>query len=336
MSAECPGRSPAPTARWARIALWGGREIVALVLASLVAGLATTLYAAYHFHRLAPYGVLANLLAMPIVSIWIMPAGLLGLVAMPFGFDGFLWRLMGAGVEWMIAVSQWVASLPGAVGRIAAFGVGPLLLGTAGLIVICLLKTPLRWCGAAVMALAVLLAARTPLPDVLVAGDGQSFAVRGSDRALSILKLGSDGFAAREWLAADGDARTASDATLRDGLTCDEVGCIGRTADGTLVSVALSAEAFDEDCRRAALVFSPREAPPACAAAVIDRKSWRGAGAHSVRRVGNGFEIRASRPAGTDWPWARGAPADTTTAQTLPRPAQRDATPSSGDLEPGD
>jgi hypothetical protein len=69
---------------------------------------------------------------------------------------------------------------------------------------------------------------------------------------------------------------------------------------------------------------------------VIDRKSWRGAGAHAIRRVGNGLEIQVARPAGTHRPWARGAPADATTAQTLPRPAQRDATPRSGDLEPGD
>ena len=65
------------------------------MLASLVAGLATTPYAAFHFHRLAPYGVIANLLAMPVVSAWVMPAGLLGLLAMPFGFDGVFWRLMG-------------------------------------------------------------------------------------------------------------------------------------------------------------------------------------------------------------------------------------------------
>ena len=53
-----------------------------------VAGLATTPYAAFHFHRVTPYGVLANLAAMPVVSVLVMPAGLLGLVAMPFGFDG--------------------------------------------------------------------------------------------------------------------------------------------------------------------------------------------------------------------------------------------------------
>src|SRR5262249_32378679 len=123
----------------ARVALWGGREIVALLLASLVAGAATTLYAAYHFHRLAPYGVLANLLAMPIVSVLVMPAGIVGLLAMPFGLDGPVWRLMGAGIDWMIAVALWVASLPGAVGRIAAFGTGPLLLATLGLLLVCLL-----------------------------------------------------------------------------------------------------------------------------------------------------------------------------------------------------
>src|SRR6201986_5025312 len=70
---------------------WGLREIPALVLASLVAVLATTPFAAFHFHRLAPYGVLANLLAMPIVSVWVMPAGILGVVAIPFGFDGIFW-----------------------------------------------------------------------------------------------------------------------------------------------------------------------------------------------------------------------------------------------------
>ena len=40
----------------ARAALWGGREITMLALASLVAGFATMPYAAFHFHRVTPYG----------------------------------------------------------------------------------------------------------------------------------------------------------------------------------------------------------------------------------------------------------------------------------------
>jgi ComEC/Rec2-related protein len=147
-------RAGADSSLGARAALWGVREVASVILASLLAGLATTPYAAYHFHRLAPYGVLANLLAMPIVSVWVMPMGILGVVAIPFGFDAEFWRQMGHGIDWMDAVALWVASLPGAFGRVTAFGTGPLLLGTAGLLVIGLLKTPLRWTGVAIMLVA--------------------------------------------------------------------------------------------------------------------------------------------------------------------------------------
>ncbi len=96
--------SAADTPRSVRVALWGGRALVGLVVVSLLAGLATTLFAAYHFHRLAPYGVLANLLAMPVVSGWTMPMAILGVVLMPFGLDGFAWYLMGWGIDWMVAI----------------------------------------------------------------------------------------------------------------------------------------------------------------------------------------------------------------------------------------
>src|SRR3954453_16601499 len=191
----------------ARVGLWGGREIMTLVLASFVAGLATTPYAAFHFHRVTPYGVLANLLAMPVVSVLVMPAGLLGLLAMPFGFDGVFWWLMGLGIDWMIAVTRWVADLPGAIGRMAAFGIGPLIVSSAGIILLCLLRTPLRWSGAGVLALAIVWAVSVPRPDVLIAGDGRAVAVRASDGKLHLMRTGKDAFLLKEWLAADAHAR---------------------------------------------------------------------------------------------------------------------------------
>src|SRR5947208_6123971 len=183
----------------ARVALWGGREFVMLLLASLIAGLATTPYAAFHFHRIAPYGVLANLAAMPVVSALVMPAGLLGLAAMPFGFDGFFWWLMGIGVDWMITVSQWVANLPGAVGGMAAFSIAPLILASVGIIVVGLLRTPVRWSGAAALALAVVWAVGAPRPDILISGDGRNVAVRGGDGRLYLMRSGKDAFLTREW-----------------------------------------------------------------------------------------------------------------------------------------
>jgi competence protein ComEC len=330
----------AHTSLGARIALWGGREIVALILASTVAGLATTIYAAYHFHRLAPYGVLANLLAMPIVSAWVMPAGLLGLVALPFGFDGPLWRLMGFGIEWMISVALWVASLPGAVGRIHAFGIGPLLLGTGGLIVICLLRSPLRWCGAALVALAIWGSLRTPPPDVLVAAGAETVAVRTAEGRLTVLKLGSDTFAVRQWLAADADPRTPGDPGLSRGFRCDDTGCLARLADGKLVAAVLAPDAFEEDCRRAALVITRRHAPPGCTATVIDRTVWRHTGALALHRTANGFAITAARSQSGDRPWTRSQSADgavtTAASQATTAPTRRDATPRQEDLRPED
>ncbi|MFY9698081.1 MAG: ComEC/Rec2 family competence protein [Rhodoplanes sp.] len=326
------------TSLGARLALWGGRELIALVFASLVAGLATTLFAAYHFHRLAPYGVLANLLAMPVVSGFVMPAGLLALIAMPFGFDAPVWRLMGYGIDWMTAVALWVASLPGAVGRIPAFGIAPMLIGTLGLIVICLLRTPLRWSGVALLALAAAFAAAAPRPDVLISGDGEAVAVRRADGRFAVLKSASQSFAPRDWLGADGDARGEKDPDLASGFICDPVGCIARLADGTIVAVALTAEAFADDCVRAALVVARRDPPADCAATVVDRERLRTSGALALRRLGQGWEITPTRPPGYDRPWAKAATETRTQTPAThgPRPTPRDATPAVEDLEPGD
>jgi competence protein ComEC len=330
----------ADTPLGARIALWGVAWIVGSLIVSLLAGTATQPYAAYHFHRLGPYGALTNLLAMPVVSAWVMPAGILGLVAIPFGLDGYCWQLMGAGLDWMILIALWVTSLPGAVGRVAAFGTGPLLLCTLGLVVLCLLKTPLRVIGVVLLGGAIVLMIRAPEPDVLVAADGSAVAVRGADGRLAMVKSGSDTFALKEWLAADADARAPKDATLGHGIRCDEAGCIARLRDGSLVAIVRSIEAFAEDCRRAAVVVSTRPAPPGCGTFVIDRQVIRRSGALALRRAGEGFEVSATRPSGYDRPWARAvAPGgDGNDAGRSPSagPQPRDATPREEDLEVGD
>jgi competence protein ComEC len=326
----------ADTSLGARVALWGAREAGFLMLASLVAGFATMPYAAYHFHRLAPYGVLANLLAMPVISAVSMPAGLLALVAMPFGFDGPLWRLMGIGIDWMIAVATWVAHLPGAVGHIPAFSMGALLLATAGLIVLCLLRSPLRWAGAGLATAGCIAALMAARPDVLISATGEVVALRANDGRLTVLKSGStDALAVGDWLSADGDARPATDRALAQGFACDPDGCAGRLADGAIVAVARSPGALADDCSRAALVVTPRAPPPGCAAMVIDRKALRETGSVAlVHRDGN-FEVVAARPGGLDRPWARRyAPGEARPALNTAKPPESDATPPpEGDAE---
>lgn len=324
------------TSLGARVALWGGREILGLVLASMVAGLATTFFAAYHFHRLAPYGLLSNLLAMPIISAWVMPMGLLALAAMPFGFDAAFWHLMGGGIDWMIAVAVWVANLPGAVGRIHAFDIGPLLLASSGLVVLCLLRSPLRLGGVLLILAACSLAWRTPLPDVLVSHDARMVAVRGPDGRLSLMTTGSDDFTLREWLAADADARSSRDDTLSAQVRCDDLGCVAPLQGGGVVALAQSAEALADDCVRAAVVVTQRQAPSHCRAQVIDREVWRRYGAAALTRAGDTFNVVFARPQGFDRPWAKAPHLEEMTPASTARAAVRDATPRTEDLEAGD
>jgi competence protein ComEC len=320
----------------ARVALWGGREIAMLALASLVAGLATTPYAAFHFHRVTPYGVVANLAAMPVVSALVMPAGLLGLVAMPFGFDGVFWRIMAFGVEWMIAVAQWVAALPGAIGRIAAFGIGPLIAASVGIILLGLLRTPLRSMGAGAIALAVVWALAVPQPDILISGDAHSVGVRGRDGRLHVMKTAKDAFLLKEWLAADADARLPGDASLGEGVSCDQAGCITQLPDGAFVALVLRPEALRDDCERAAVIVTARQAPRACGALVIDQDRLQKQAATALRRTRGGFVIDAVRPNGVDRPWSPAAGEQTEPQNSYPRPASPrpvDATPAEADLQ---
>jgi len=324
----------------ARVALWGGREITMLLLASLVAGLATTPYAAFHFHRVTPYGVLANLAAMPVVSALVMPAGLLGLVAMPFGFDGLFWAIMGVGIDWMIAVTQWVTALPGAVGRVPAFGIGPLIAASLGIILLGLLRTPLRWSGAAMALLAAVWAARVPQPDILISADGRNVGVRGQDGRRHLMHAAKgtrDAFLLREWLAADADPRTATEASLTAGVSCDDHGCVMEAAGGAFIAQALKAEALADDCERAALIVTTRPAPAGCAASVIDAGRLRRQGAMALRRSREGFVVEAVKPGGIDRPWSPAAAdeggADATVLARPATPRAIDATPSEADLQ---
>jgi competence protein ComEC len=257
----------------------------------------------------------------------------------PFGFDGFFWWLMGIGIDWMIAVTRWVANLPGAVGRMAAFGTGPLIAASLGIVLLGMLRTPLRWSGAIVLVVAIVWAVASPLPDILISADAHNVAVRGKDGRLHVMRGAKDTFLLKEWLAADADARRIDDATLGDGVSCDDAGCVAPLADGRFVASSLRADALSDDCERAALIVTARQVPAACGAAVIDLLRLRRQGALALWRKGDGFNVDAERPFGFDRPWSPAPGAETGRDEVFisqPPRHPEDATPSQQDLQPDD
>jgi competence protein ComEC len=293
-----------------RLSASASKWLLAGALTSLLAGLATTPYAAFHFQRLAPYGLIANVLAMPAISFVIMPMAVLGVVLIPLGYDALAWKAMGWGIDVMLAIARRVAELPGAEGRIPAFSVTALVFATLGLLLLAIPVSRLKWLGVPLFAAAFVLAATTPRPDILIDPGARTVAVRGADGKLSILNAKQARISAETWLAADGDARNSRVVTA-DAFACDDLGCVARK-DGTAIAVASRPEAFTDDCNDAALVISATDIPATCRAVSIDRKLMITTGAVSLRHMNSGeWKIETVRSPHADRPWyGRAQPAD--------------------------
>ena len=143
-----------------------------------------------------------------------------------------------------------------------------------------------RWLGLVPMAAGVAVAMTNPSPDLLVARDSMTVAVRGSDGLLRFVRPARDDYSAGEWLKRDGDKRDADAAvaTPNDGVRCDAYGCIAKARDGTLIAVPARIDALAEDCAEARIVVSAEPARRFCNGPqlVIDRIDIARAGGYAV------------------------------------------------------
>jgi competence protein ComEC len=260
-----------------RGAVW--RYVHGIAMTSLVGSLATAPFALFHFERATHYAVLGNLIAMPVMGLWVMPAAALSVALMPLGWEGFALHLLGQGITVMVALGRLVSGLPGAVSLAPAMPLPALLLISFGGLWLAIWRRAWRWFGLAPMALGAVLTWTQPLPDMLVAGDAATIAIRGADGRLAFVRKPKDKYAARDWLRRDGDGRDIEDAVGLPGLKCDGLGCVVMK-DKILIAASLRPEALEEDCARAAVVVSAAQVT-ACKGpiVVIDQKAagegWR-------------------------------------------------------------
>ena len=234
------------------------RYVHGIAMTSLVGSLATLPYAMFHFERATHYAVLGNLIAMPVMGFWVMPAAALSVALMPLGLDGFALDLLRQGIALMVAMGRWVSDLPGAVSLAPAMPLSPLVLISAGGLWLAIWRKNWRWVGLAPVLAGTGLAWFAPVPDMLVAADAQTVAMRAPDGLLHFVRKPADKYAARDWLRRDGDGREIADAIGVPGLSCDGLGCVLRRP--VQIAVALRPEALEEDCRRATIVISAAQA----------------------------------------------------------------------------
>jgi competence protein ComEC len=175
-------------------------HLVALALTSALAGSASAPYGAYHFGHVQVYFVLANMVAVPLTALWVMPAGLIALLLMPLHLESLALVPMGWGAQAVVWVARATAGLPAAtfpVPHIPAWG---LCLFSLGLAWLGLWRTRRRLLGVVVMVVGLASPLLDRPPDLLVSSDGRLIAVRTGQGVFLQQMQGGSKFTRDAWM----------------------------------------------------------------------------------------------------------------------------------------
>lgn len=302
-----PDRLVAASARVSDLVRRAGRLLVATVAATSV----TAPVMASNFHEISPYVILGNPLTLSIIEFFAIPGALVGAMLYPLGLDRFVWHWVGWGIELVLWAARLIASAPGATLTVPAFGGWALpcfALATCSAVIWRSLLLRLSAIPFAAAGLSAALGG--PHYDLIIAPGGETLAFRTATGSLGIAGR-SNGFAADQWLKADGDGRTVETATAESGATrrCDASACVARLADGRTLSLVAKPEAFEEDCRRADVIVTPLFAPASCAAElIVDSGTLADAGAVAFTLRKGAFLATSARASGEDRPWSPAVP----------------------------
>jgi ComEC/Rec2-related protein len=233
--------------------------VIALAATSIVAGAATGIFGAWHFQRVSPLGLVANLLAMPIFSLIVMPFAVFGMVLMPFGLDGMAFSVMGQGLTWALAITAWLAERT----PLDAIGVIPLvsvILLALALVPLTVATTmPMRLLALPLLAVGIASIGGRQLPDGYVSEDARLVGLRTADGRLAVNRARTNAFTVEDWSRA-----LVTPAVLKPedgsepgnaGFTCTNGLCLARHSGGAILAHADTMPAAERACGVAALII---------------------------------------------------------------------------------
>lgn len=294
-------------ADWPRLA---AAYTLGIALTSIVAGAATGAIAAFHFNRIAIYGLAGNIAAMPVVGIVVMPMALAALLLMPFGLDAPALWAMGWGVSTMLDVANEVASWGGADRLVPAAPLHALLLVTLGGLWMALWRERWRHAGVLPIVIGLALWNSAPKPDIMIDRDASLLAVRAADGRIALTSSRPD-YAARQWLRYEGDSRSPRDAARVEHMNCDASGCVYAGEGRYVVAFPATLDAVAEDCGKAEVVVArvpvPNRLKNECGALLLLDwfHFWRNGATELTFAEDGRIEVKTARQARGNRPWVQ-------------------------------
>ncbi len=277
---------------------------LASVLTTLIAGSFSSIPAAYHFGRLAPYGVLANGLAIPVISLAVMPFAVLSVALMPLGLEAWPLVVLGKGLEGVMAISDGVAGLPGAQRVVPQLPMASAILLAFGAAVLCLARGQVKYVGCLLLISGFVWAPFNAFPDVLVERTADNAAYRNGGGELVFANPRRGRFAGEKWLQANGEEVAFKEAAARPGWNCAERSCRGEV-EGRKIGYFMEGEGAPPSCAGLDIVIAAYPLRGACRSVKtrIDRFDvWR-LGAHAIALHGNAIAVTTARGLRGDRPW---------------------------------
>lgn len=276
-----------------------------VTVSGVLATLATTPLIAFHFQRSNPWGVLGNILTEPITGFIIMPMGLLGLLALPLGWDGPFWQIMSWGCEQLVNIAILIAQLPKSTLHFQAPPWISVLVFILALTWACVWISWLRFLSFLLIPLAGTLIFIHKGPTVRVDPSGRVAAFEAPDGRWRVINGAENRFAVASWLSAVGDTRLPDNPHLSEGISCSRDVCFGPLKGGGTIAVVNGARGIRPACEKATLVIAPRwQIYAPCNVPYFDRTIARWGSAADIYKDSNGaWRLQAARPKTHHRPW---------------------------------
>lgn len=141
--------------------------IFANIYSSLLASIMTAPYVIYHFYKFANYSILMNLIAVPMMSFFMMPLVLIASILMPIGLDSPVLKLLSYFISIVIDSADFVVKLPGAVWAVGHITPLSLVVFTIGFFWLSLWQTRWRLAGFIIILCSLLMMIFAAKPDFI-------------------------------------------------------------------------------------------------------------------------------------------------------------------------
>ncbi len=267
---------------------WLARRAAMLLATGLVIEIALMPIVLFHFHRAGIYGAMANVVAIPLTTFVSMPLILLALTLDLVGAGAPAWWLAGKSLELLLWIARFTAHQPGAVRLMPQMSGTAFALFVGGGLWLALWRGRGRLLGLLPAGVATGLLLATPVPDLLISGDGRHVGITGEGDRLLVLRETRSAFTRDNLLELAGVTGEPVPLEQWPGARCSEDFCvIALTRGGREWQVLMgrSRQRIEERalaaaCERADVVVSDRWLPFSC------RPRWLKADARMLAESG--------------------------------------------------